>query len=89
MSPAVGELLHFSEEPTITRFIPHVAPTTSEPTAYVWAVDGILAPGYWCPRQCPRAMAWAANETWDDDQETGSSDLADRGCTQSNTTGWS
>jgi hypothetical protein len=27
MRPAPGEVLHFSEDPTITRFEPHVAAT--------------------------------------------------------------
>jgi hypothetical protein len=59
MRPEPGEVLHFSEDPTIARFIPHVAPTARQPEAYVWAVDAARAPGYWFPRQCPRAMAWA------------------------------
>lgn len=59
MRPKPGEVLHFSEDPTITRFVPHVAPTSQQPEAYVWAVDAVTAPAYWFPRQCPRAMAWA------------------------------
>ena len=39
MRPAPGEVLHFSEDPTITRFVPHVAATARQPQAYVWAVD--------------------------------------------------
>jgi hypothetical protein len=58
MRPTPGEVLHFSEDPTITRFLPHVAPTARQPEAYVWAVDAATAPGYWFPRQCPRGMAW-------------------------------
>jgi hypothetical protein len=63
MRPAIGEVLHFSEDPTITRFVPHVAATAQEPEAYVWAVDQEQAPSYWFPRQCPRAMAWALPTT--------------------------
>ncbi|MGH3739764.1 MAG: DUF6886 family protein [Micromonosporaceae bacterium] len=59
MRPAPGELLHFSEDPTITHFEPHVAATAKQPEAYVWAVDAVQAPAYWFPRQCPRAMTWA------------------------------
>jgi hypothetical protein len=58
MRPAPGEVLHFSEDPTIERFEPHVAGTAAETTPYVWAVDARNAPSYWFPRQCPRAMAW-------------------------------
>lgn len=63
MRPAPGEVLHFSEDPTITRFSPHVAATAQQPEAYVWAVDAARAPDYWFPRQCPRALAWVTPET--------------------------
>jgi hypothetical protein len=56
--PGPGEVLHFSEDPTITGFDPHVAVTARVRTPYVWAVDGPRAPGYWFPRQCPRVLAW-------------------------------
>jgi hypothetical protein len=68
MRPEPGEVLHFSEDPTITRFMPHVAATAQQPEAYVWAVDEARAPDYWFPRACPRAMAWT----------TGTSSPADR-----------
>jgi hypothetical protein len=63
MRPAPGEVLHFSEDPAITRFSPHVAATAQQPEAYVWAVDAERAPDYWFPRQCPRALAWVAPAT--------------------------
>ncbi|GIF24521.1 hypothetical protein BJ973_008000 [Actinoplanes tereljensis] len=69
MRPAPGEVLHFSEDPTIERFAPHVAPTSRETTPYVWAVDGRSAPSYWFPRQCPRAMAWVRAGTTDADRD--------------------
>jgi len=56
-------VLHFSEDPTITRFVPHVAATAQQPEAYVWAVDATRSPDYWFPRQCPRAMAWCTPAT--------------------------
>ena len=56
-------MLHFSEDPTITRFTPHVARTAQQPEAYVWAVDHGRAPDYWFPRDCPRAMAWVLDTT--------------------------
>lgn len=61
--------MHFSEDSSITQFVPHVAETASEATAYVWAVDGAHAPGYWFPRQCPRAMAWVTAQTTDADRQ--------------------
>jgi hypothetical protein len=63
MRPEAGQVLHFSENPTITRFVPHVAATARQPEAYVWAVDAFHSPSYWFPRHCPRAMAWATPQT--------------------------
>jgi len=56
--PEPGQVLHFSENPDIARFEPHVAATAQQPEAYVWAVDALTSPSYWFPRQCPRGMAW-------------------------------
>ena len=55
--PADGEVLHFSEDPTLTRFEPHVAPHVGIGHSVRLgrgrgARAGILVPG-----QCPRAMA--------------------------------
>lgn len=69
MYPAEGELLHFSEDPTITRFEPHVAQTAQQPEAYVWANGADRAPSYWFPRQCPRGTAWATAGTTDEDRD--------------------
>ncbi|GAA1894330.1 DUF6886 family protein [Asanoa iriomotensis] len=69
MRPADHEVLHFSEDPTITRFVPHVAPTAAEPQAYVWAVGFDRAPDYWFPRDTPRAMAWVEPDTTADDRD--------------------
>ena len=69
MRPEPGELLHFSEDPTITRFQPHVAATARQDDALVWAVDATLAPAYWFPRQCPRAMAWVVDTSIQPDRE--------------------
>ena len=68
MRPEPGEVLHFSEDPTITRFEPHVAATAQQPEAYVWAVDAKNSPSYWFPRQCPRAMAWVEPTTSAEDR---------------------
>jgi hypothetical protein len=69
MRAAPGEVLHFSEDPAITRFVPHVAATAQVPQAFVWAVDARRCPDYWFPRQCPRAMAWVTESTMDHDRE--------------------
>ena len=69
MRPEPGQVLHFSEDPTITRFVPHVAATAQQPEAYVWAVDYDRCPDYWFPRQCPRAMAWVQPDTTLEDRE--------------------
>jgi hypothetical protein len=61
--PPAGQVLHFSEDPSITRFAPHVAATAQQPEAYVWAVDAEQAPAYWFPRDCPRVLAWPGSET--------------------------
>jgi hypothetical protein len=69
MRPAPGEVLHFSEDPTITEFVPHVARTAVQPVPYVWALDADRVPGYWFPRHCPRAMAWRVSRSGEDDVE--------------------
>jgi hypothetical protein len=52
-------LFHFSENPSITVFRPHVARTSGETEPFVWALDEEHAPSYWFPRDCPRACCWA------------------------------
>jgi hypothetical protein len=68
MGPEPGQVLHFSEDPTITRFVPHVAATARQPESYVWAVGADRSPDYWFPRQCPRAMAWMTPSTTEEDR---------------------
>jgi hypothetical protein len=53
-----GVVFHFSEDPTIERFVPHVPATNPEHTPAVWAIDADHAPLYWFPRDCPRVTAW-------------------------------
>ncbi|MFB7763403.1 DUF6886 family protein [Streptomyces xiamenensis] len=69
MRPDPGEVLHFSEDPTIARFVPHVARTARQPQPYVWAVGAARAPDYWFPRQCPRAMVWTVPGATMEDRE--------------------
>ena len=61
--PPEGEVLHFSEDPSITTFSPHVAKTAQQARPYVWAVDHRRAQDYWFPRACPRALTWVAPVT--------------------------
>ena len=49
MRPEPGQVLHFSEDPTIERFVPHVAPTSQLREPYVWAVTADRCPDYWFP----------------------------------------
>lgn len=68
MRPESGEVLHFSENPGIKVFTPHVAATAQQPDAFVWAVDAVRAPDYWFPRECPRALAWVTAESTEADR---------------------
>lgn len=52
-------LLHFSEDPHIQRFVPHVPTTNPIHPPAVWAIDADHAPLYWFPRDCPRVTVWA------------------------------
>ncbi|MFI6601736.1 DUF6886 family protein [Nonomuraea sp. NPDC050536] len=69
MRPDAGQVLHFSEDPTIERFDPHVATTSALSEPYVWAVAADRCPDYWFPRQCPRAMAWKGPHTTGEDAD--------------------
>jgi hypothetical protein len=61
VAPSV--LLHFSEDPSIEVFRPHV-PATREAghEPLVWAIDEDHAPLYWFPRECPRVTWWPPGE---------------------------
>jgi hypothetical protein len=56
-------LWHVSEDPSITRFSPHRAPTALSDEPLVWAVDTRHLPLYWFPRACPRCTFWAGTRT--------------------------
>lgn len=63
-------LYHFSEDPAITRFEPHIAKTSLiQDEALVWAIDDWHAPMYYTPRDCPRACFWAGTKTTQQDRE--------------------
>ena len=52
-------MFHYSEDPSLTRFEPHVPRTNPEVGPAVWAIDEAHAPLYWFPRNCPRVAVWA------------------------------
>jgi hypothetical protein len=58
-----GDLFHFSHDPSIDRFVPHVPATNPGQQPAVWAIDAEHSPLYWFPRDCPRVTAWPRNET--------------------------
>jgi hypothetical protein len=53
-----GALYHFSTNPNIERFAPHVPRTNPTHAPAVWAIDAEHAPLYWFPRDCPRVTIW-------------------------------
>ena len=62
-------LYHFSESPSIERFVPHVAPTSSSDQALVWAVDAEHSHLYYFPRDCPRVIYSSSSRTSTEDFE--------------------
>jgi hypothetical protein len=57
----VNALWHFSEDPSLSRFVPR--------DDRVWAIDDPHGWLYWFPRDCPRACFWAVSSTTDEDVE--------------------
>jgi len=62
-------LWHVSEDPGLSRFTPHRAPTALTDEPLVWAIDTRHLPLYWFPRDCPRCTFWAGDRTNDADLE--------------------
>jgi hypothetical protein len=54
----VREVYHFSEDPAIARFLPHVPRTNPGQPARVYAIDVVHEALYWFPRDCPRVAVW-------------------------------
>jgi hypothetical protein len=52
-------LFHYSEDPGIERFIPHVPATNPDQAPLVWTIDEPHAPLFWFPRDCPRITFWS------------------------------
>jgi len=69
--PFVGEgpfaLWHFSEDPSLGRFEPHVPASNPEASPLVWAIDTRHSPMFWFPRHCPRGCIWPVSTTTAED----------------------
>ena len=59
---APDALFHYSEDPNIRLFDPHVPRTNPTAAPSVWAVDPAHAALYWFPRDCPRVAVWCNTE---------------------------
>ncbi len=55
-------LIHYSEDPFIGEFVPHVPVTNPGTPPLVWAIEPAYAPLYWFPRDCPRVAVWANDD---------------------------
>ena len=62
-------LWHYSEDPSLGRFLPHVPVTNPQAPPLVWAVDTRHAPMFWFPRDCPRGCIWPVSTTTAEDRE--------------------
>jgi hypothetical protein len=62
-------LWHFSEDPSLDRFRPHVPATNPGVRPLVWAVDTRHAPLFWFPRDCPRGCIWPVSATTREDRD--------------------
>jgi Family of unknown function (DUF6886) len=60
-------LYHFSEDPTIGRFVPEIAPPSAVREPLVWAVDAEHAHIYYFPRDCPRVTFYRSQRASDED----------------------
>jgi hypothetical protein len=69
-------LLHFSDDPGITRFVPRAVQVASaRPTGrewlngpLVWAIEASHQYLYLFPRECPRIVVWACPDTTAEDR---------------------
>ncbi len=58
---AIRRVGHISEDGTIARFVPRVAPSDPGRPPMVWAVAPWFEPVQWAPRRCPLVMVWATD----------------------------
>nr|WP_232345634.1 DUF6886 family protein [Paenactinomyces guangxiensis] len=63
-------MFHFSENPDITLFVPHVPKTNPGQPPLVWAIDEEHAPHYYFPRDCPRIAFWTTPNTTPGDRDS-------------------
>ena len=61
------KLYHFSEDPSIEAFTPHVPEHRHDVDPRVWAIDEWHSPMYFFPRQCPRILLWRISGTTEAD----------------------
>lgn len=62
-------LWHFSEDPSLERFLPRARAAHPGERGLVWAVDTRHAPMFWYPRDCPRGCVWPVSTTTAEDLE--------------------
>jgi len=67
--PPAARLFHFSEDPGILRFDPHVPETNPDEPPLVWAISEEHVAHYLFPRDCPRVCFWPGSETTREDRE--------------------
>jgi hypothetical protein len=60
-------LYHFSEEPSIQRFVPRTPLARPEVEPMVWTIHETYQQIYWVPRDCPRVCFWRLPETTPED----------------------
>jgi hypothetical protein len=66
------KLFHFSEDPNIRLFEPRQSrplPRLPADVRLVWAIDEWHSPMYFFPRECPRVLLWALNDSLPEDVE--------------------
>jgi uncharacterized protein DUF6886 len=62
-------LFHYSEDPTIERFVPRAPLAHPEREPLVWTIDAWHSPIYYVPRDCPRVGFWPLPTTTAEDRE--------------------
>ena len=63
-------LYHFSEDPSIERFVPRPVTVGPSDEALVWAVDRAQCHQFYFPRDCPRVVISKSPSTSAEDAET-------------------
>jgi hypothetical protein len=61
-------LYHFSEDPTIERFVPRAPLHRPQVEPMVWAISEEHQQIYWVPRDCPRVYFWLLPTTTAEDR---------------------